>query len=484
MKKVILTVMILAGFVSMTMANPMPEARIEYVNAFPPEIGIRCYFDSLCFTGDTIYTTSGWAVIGDHTIPGFDEMLIIDSSNTTGFVLNSEADNIEITGYYPDNVQYGTYGYAPPPIKGHYIRFHQGYPWDCWTFDFTTSQWGQTDIVINEISANCNWGPESNFIELYNQSEVSIDISAWMVICDTICVIPQNTVIDGNGFYVIDQSNFPEIFDMDFDADNIYLVRADSVLVDQVGWSSDHGANVSFMRFPDGDTTTTYWPAFMGYDDNTSETFENGFPSRRAHNRHTSPGFVVIGTHASGDTGVVDITWTNPIWDPTFDYSIVVGNFDGFPEDPSDGYTVYLGTDQQVTDIGLPGNTVIHYTIFARDINGNYSIPSDESRVFVILGTAGIDKEENLPESISSLECYPNPFNDSVTVSFVLNRAGSVSLSVYNLQGQLIETLWDGSISAGEHRITWDGSELPSGVYFTKLDARSSSKSIKMLLLK
>jgi hypothetical protein len=484
MKKAILTTLIVIALAGSLYANPIPEIRIEYVNAYPPEIGVMCYMD-IDINGGTIGTTSGSAVITGFVFPGYDQMFVLDSSNTTGFVINPESDAVELSApYIMDGVSFGNFGPAPGLMTGHSIRLAFGYPWDTWTFDFTYTQWSMTSVVLNEINAHCEWGPESNFIELYNQSMEPLDISGWMVVCDAICVIPANTVIDANGFYVIDQSNFPDIFDMDFGADNIYLVRADSVLVDQVGWSSDHGANVSFMRFPDGEIDTTLWPGYTGYDDQTSCTFENGFPSRGAPNRHESPGFVVIGTNAYGVEQDVDIRWTDPIWDQSFDYSVVVGNFEHFPENPSDGYTVYQGTLQQAVDIGLPGNTVIHYTVFARDLSGDYSIPTDESRAYVIMGTVGIDEEPVLPEDISSLECYPNPFNASITIKFVLGQAGNVILSIYNLRGQKVTAFTDESTPAGEHRITWDGSDCPSGVYFAKLDTGGSSKSIKMVLLK
>ncbi|UCC79510.1 MAG: lamin tail domain-containing protein, partial [Candidatus Zixiibacteriota bacterium] len=460
MKKAILTAMIVMGIFGSLQANPVPETNIEYVNAFPPEVGVRCYVN-VDLTGDTISTTSGVAIITDFVFPGYNEMFIFDSTNTTGFVISLEAGAIELLSYYPDAVSYGTFGMAPAPIKGHPIRWAFGFPVSCWTYDFTNTRWGQTNIVINEISANCDWGPESNFIELYNQSSDSIDISGWMVICDTICTIPQNTIIGGNGFYVFNQCDFPNIFDMDFGADNIHLVRADSILVDQVGWSSDHGTNVSFMRYPDGEIDTSLWAGYAGYSDQTSCTFEDGFPSRGAPNRHSSPGFVVIGAHARHESGNVDVWWTDPIWDPVFDYSAAVRNFDHFPQDVNDGDIVYQGTEQHVTDMVPPGYIMAYYTIFGRDLSGNYSIPTDESRVSVILETAGVDEEPNLPENISSLQCYPNPFNASVTINFVLSQSGSATLSIYNLRGQRVASLMEGSISAGEHRITWDGSELP-----------------------
>lgn len=462
-------------------ANPVPANMIECINAFPPEIGIR-FYEPADLEGQFIYTTSGIAVIGEHPYPDIGQLIVFDSSNTSGFILNPEADSISITSeifIFPE--YYGYLGYTPAPIKGHYIRIS----WENygrWSYDFTTTDHGETEVVINEISANCDWGPEANFIELYNQNDSALDIGGWMVICDTICTIPENTVIEGNGFYVFDQCDFPDIFDMDAGADNIYLINSDCVLVDQVGWSSDHGPNVSFMRFPDGDVHQ--YGGYIGFNDQSSNTFENGFPSRGAPNRHNSPGFVVIGAHGCNESGNSDLHWTDPVWDPNFAYSLAVRNFDHYPQDLNDGELVYQGIDQNVLDMVPPGNPLAFYTIFARNAGGGYSIPTDESRAMVILQTAGIDKNPELPKNISSLECYPNPFNASVTISFELNQSGIVAISIYNLRGQKVCTVSDGFLSVGEHRITWKGSDYPSGVYFARLEAGGSSKSIKMVLLK
>jgi len=248
--------LIVIGMIGSLLANPVPEIKIEYVNAFPPEVGVMCYFD-VDLNGDSIVTSSGSALITNFVFPGYDQMFVFDSSNTTGFTIDPEADYVYLQTYYWDYVHFGNFGIAPAPIKGHFIRYTFGFPMDTWSFNFSYTQWSLTDIVINEINANCDWKAEANFIELYNQSTSSLDIGGWMVVCDTICVIPPNTIIEGNGFYVIDQSDFPDTYDMDFQADNIYLLRSDSVLVDQVGWSSDHGANVSFMRYPDGEIDTS-----------------------------------------------------------------------------------------------------------------------------------------------------------------------------------------------------------------------------------
>lgn len=491
MNKIISAAIIVFGTFSYVGGNPLTPTDIVYISAFPPEIGI-VFRDSISLAGDTIYAISGSAVILNHEIPGHEDTVIFDSSNTSGFIIDSEADTIRISSlWYLNTVRLGTFRWSPAPIKGHPVRLiwvnpehYMGGWWD-WSYDFTDTDWSWTNIVINEINANCDWRAESNFIELYNQSDSAIDIGGWMVVCDTICVIPQNAIIDGNGFYVIDQCDFPGIFDMDFEADNIYLVRADSVLVDQVGWSSDHGTNVSFMRYPDGDVDTmNFRQGYMGYDDVSSYTFEDGFPSRCAPNRHSSPGFVVIGAHARNESGNVDVWWTDPIWEPIFDYSVVVRSFTHYPQDINDGDIVYQGTEQHVIDMTPPGHMEAYYTIFARDLSGNYSTPTDESRIFVILQTAGVNEEPILPENICSFVCYPNPFNSRTTIRLVLSENSQVSLNIYNITGQKVATLYEGIKQAGEHKILWDGTGFPSGIYFVNLQQKGGSESIKLLLVR
>lgn len=467
-------------------ANPVPEKQVEFINAFPPEIGVMFYFPE-DISGDTIYTTSGIAIVDLGVAGDENELVILDSSNTSGFILNPECDIIDLPeDWYNNAIRYGTLGYAPPPIRGHsiYLRpYCRGF--DAWSFGFSRSCFGSSEIIINEVNAHCLWSPEANFIELYNSGDTAINLEGWRVVCDTMYDFPSGATIPHQGFYIIDEDGFPPGFDLDFSADNIYLISADSYLVDQVGWSSDHGQNVSFMRFPDGDADSTHPElGYMGYDDESSYTFENGFPSRGAPNRHQSPGFVVIGTRAIGGDVWVDLHWTNPIWDEEFNASRVLRSFDHFPETPDDGQVVYQGDGQYVQDVDIPPNQWVYYTVFARNDGGEYSIPTDESRASIILGRVGVTDDETLPRRISFLRCYPNPFNASVSISYGLAEDSDVAVEIYNIVGQRVTTLFEGIQQVGRHGITWDASGFPSGVYFARLEVGKHSQNIKMVLLK
>ncbi len=78
----------------------------------------------------------------------------------------------------------------------------------------------------------------------------------------------------------------------------------------------------------------------------------------------------------------------------------------------------------------------------------------------------------------------PNPFNPSTAISYQLQAASHVHLQVFDTTGRLVATLVDGRREAGTHEVTFDGSNLPSGVYLYTLTAGQHSVSGKMVLLK
>jgi hypothetical protein len=84
---------------------------------------------------------------------------------------------------------------------------------------------------------------------------------------------------------------------------------------------------------------------------------------------------------------------------------------------------------------------------------------------------------------------YPNPFNPETSISFNMPLQGSANLSIYNVKGQLVKTLLNGSIDAGDHRLVWtgvdnNGSSVASGLYYYKLNANGRTETRKMMLMK
>ncbi len=79
---------------------------------------------------------------------------------------------------------------------------------------------------------------------------------------------------------------------------------------------------------------------------------------------------------------------------------------------------------------------------------------------------------------------YPNPFNPLTRIPFELARREYVRLEVYNIMGQRVAVLINGTLSAGSHAATFDGAHLAGGTYFYRLTAGSVVATRKMLLIK
>jgi hypothetical protein len=86
--------------------------------------------------------------------------------------------------------------------------------------------------------------------------------------------------------------------------------------------------------------------------------------------------------------------------------------------------------------------------------------------------------------SYSLSQNYPNPFNPITVINYGLRNAGYVSIKVYDMSGKLVKELVNGRKEAGTYAVTFDGSALPSGAYFYKLETGGYSEVRKMMLIK
>mgnify|MGYP000856634798 CR=1 FL=1 len=79
---------------------------------------------------------------------------------------------------------------------------------------------------------------------------------------------------------------------------------------------------------------------------------------------------------------------------------------------------------------------------------------------------------------------YPNPFNPVTKIDFVLQKAGFVSLKVYDFIGREISELVSKEMNPGVHTVTFDASGLSSGVYFYRLEVNGFAQTKKMTFVK
>jgi len=95
-----------------------------------------------------------------------------------------------------------------------------------------------------------------------------------------------------------------------------------------------------------------------------------------------------------------------------------------------------------------------------------------------------VSVENDAPAAFSVAQNSPNPFNPTTTISFTNTEAGNVSIDVFNVAGQKVDTIADQFMSAGNHSVTWNASEFSAGVYFYAVKTGDFSRTMKMTLLK
>lgn len=104
-----------------------------------------------------------------------------------------------------------------------------------------------------------------------------------------------------------------------------------------------------------------------------------------------------------------------------------------------------------------------------------------------LLNTPLTDAENNsitIPTSYSLEQNYPNPFNPVTKISFDIPKTGLITLSIYDISGKEVKTLFNEVRAPGTYTVDFDGTEISSGMYFCKMESGSFVKTIKLILVK
>jgi len=97
----------------------------------------------------------------------------------------------------------------------------------------------------------------------------------------------------------------------------------------------------------------------------------------------------------------------------------------------------------------------------------------------------GINNEGNIiPDGYELKQNYPNPFNPVTEISFSIPEQTNVLLTIYNPLGEKTAVILDEVLSAGYHKVNWNASDFPSGIYFYSLRTEKISITRKMVLIK
>ena len=107
---------------------------------------------------------------------------------------------------------------------------------------------------------------------------------------------------------------------------------------------------------------------------------------------------------------------------------------------------------------------------------------------FEIVETTAANSENYIdvinPSAISLGDAYPNPFNPTTSFDLQVGTSGHVTMNVYNLMGQIVGTLVNNTMDAGNYNITWDATNFSSGMYVVKAETVNGVASQKVMLVK
>ncbi len=132
--------------------------------------------------------------------------------------------------------------------------------------------------------------------------------------------------------------------------------------------------------------------------------------------------------------------------------------------------------------VSISGDYAIIGTIFDDD-NG-----TEAGSIYIYNGftpSVGIERQkQGLPSEFLLSQNYPNPFNPVTTIEYTLPQSGVVSFIIYDIKGQEVTVILNEYQFEGIHSVTWDASNVASGIYFYRLQAGDFVQTRKMVLLK
>ena len=169
-----------------------------------------------------------------------------------------------------------------------------------------------------------------------------------------------------------------------------------------------------------------------------------------------------------------------------YNNDVVVGSrpwFGEYTDVPVMGNDGYDDTHGYCEDGDVP-----KFKIYKQSTNELIDVEPSEPIVYwsnnQIVNINLLEDINTIPNELVLLPAFPNPFNPTTNISFILPKQNHVNLSVFDIRGRKIKDLYIGSLESGTHNIEFNGSVLSSGVYFIQLEANNTVKMQKIVLIK
>jgi hypothetical protein len=184
------------------------------------------------------------------------------------------------------------------------------------------------------------------------------------------------------------------------------------------------------------------------------------------------PMLIAFESDSTGDPEIYANVWP-------FDYEDIynISQYNGKDHHPT--YSAAAGGEATVEDLR-------YWIAWERDMNNKMQIVGSFSEMSA--GDLGEMKGMNIA-GFELYQNYPNPFNNETNIFYHLSHRGETEVSIFNVQGQRICQLYQGTQSSGNHELRWDGrndsgQESGSGIYFLQLRTENFITTRKMVILR
>jgi hypothetical protein len=255
----------------------------------------------------------------------------------------------------------------------------------------------------------------------------------------------------------------------------------------QLTWGSDDGVNTPSRMTVVGGTNGGQWIAENNSGGFTG-TSASGSITTNAQSSNAASGDFVLGSYDSNplpvnlssfsavpSNGKINLSWKTS----------VETNNHGFDVERSADKSVWAsltfiqgqGNSNTAKEYSYSDNSITkagtyYYRLKQIDNNGGYKYSDITEADYVV------------PTAYSLNQNYPNPFNPNTMISYSLPLASNVKISVYNAIGETVKILENGFKSAGNYSVSFNAANMPSGIYFYRIEAGTFSQVRKMMLLK
>jgi hypothetical protein len=284
-------------------------------------------------------------------------------------------------------------------------------------------------------------------------------------------------------------------------------------MADALHAASDHLPVFASFRFPDGDASgfhlaiTEIMPNPSAVSDSRGEWFEilnmdsiaidlNGWTimdqGNDTHLITTSieiaPGQYIVlgrnGNEAENGGYEADYIYSSFQLGNTEDQIIILDADEKIVDDVSYGnsFPYSSGVSMYLKNVAYDNNLDTSWaSSFSTYGNGDMGTPGyawDDT------STTAVIADNFLPEEIKLYPSYPNPFNPSTTISLGMANAAFIKVSIYDVNGRLVDNLYNSIIPSGYHQLEWNATNKASGLYIVLLESASQVKTQKLVLMK